>query len=115
MLPPIEVEMYVHSDATCRFRPTDNPSIVEYRSLTEYDKSKNDTAKNFIAKQKKFEEIGFLKCIGMLILLVLICTGSDKQGISYILIYGFAYPKNKEQKGMIKLDLYSILDHISEQ
>ena len=42
----------------------DNPSFAEYRSLTEYDEKRNNSAKDFISKSKKFEELGLLKCIG---------------------------------------------------
>jgi hypothetical protein len=36
----------------------------EYRSLTEYNKNKNDAAKRFIEAQKRLEQIEIVKCIG---------------------------------------------------
>ena len=37
---------------------------MEYRSLTEYNKHKNDQARKFIDAQKRLEEIGLVKSLG---------------------------------------------------
>lgn len=38
--------------------------LSDYRSLTEYDKKKNDVVKNFVAAQRRLEDQGFLKPLG---------------------------------------------------
>jgi hypothetical protein len=41
--------------------------------------------------------------------------GTDKQGSLHFLFYGYKYPIDEEEKGLIKLDLFNLIDYASTQ